>query len=337
MATYNIIKMKSFSPFHVGTGKENYDFSAAELHSDTLSAGLAAIAIQQNKIEENEVENFIDSFKISSAFPFWKDWFFLPKLQSHTNITIAGKEEFEYRKKLKKITFIESQLWNKLIQGEKIEVEENQVITPFLLPIEIDKLSIEIDEPKKFKVIKSLVHQRVTIPHDRTKNPEPFFFEWKYFRQDAGLYAIVDVGDDKFDFIFELFKDLGEYGIGTDKSVGGGKFEVEKGKITIDDITDFNAQVLLSLYIPTEEELDALRPSEANYSLLLRGGYMSGSNQEKFRHLRKKSVYMFNVGSTFPITQELKGTIVNLAPEWNDPAIHPVYRSGKPIVIRIKM
>ncbi len=330
MATYNIIKMKNFSPFHVGTGKENYDFSAAELHSDTLSAGLAALAIQQNKIEENEVENFIDSFKISSAFPFWNDWLFLPKLQSHTDITIAGKEEFEYRKKIKKVTFIESQLWGKLIQGEKIEVQENQVAGPFLLPVEEDKFDSD-------EILQSHIHQRVSIPHDRTKNPEPFFFEWKYLHQDAGLYAIVDVDDEKFDFIFKLFQELGEYGIGTDKSVGGGKFEVEKGKITIDDITDFNAQVLLSLYIPIAEELDALRPSEANYSLLLRGGYMSGSNQEKFRHLRKKSVYMFNVGSTFPLTQELKGTIVNLAPEWNDPAMHPVYRSGKPIVIRIKM
>ena len=49
MAVYTIIKLKNLSPLHIGTGKENYDFSATELQSDTLSAALAAIRVQRGK------------------------------------------------------------------------------------------------------------------------------------------------------------------------------------------------------------------------------------------------------------------------------------------------
>ena len=74
MATYTIIKLKNLSPLHIGTGKENYDFSAAELQSDTLSAALAAIRAQKGKTDD--LAEFLDSFKLSSAFPFIDNHFF---------------------------------------------------------------------------------------------------------------------------------------------------------------------------------------------------------------------------------------------------------------------
>ncbi len=62
---------------------------------------------------------------------------------------------------------------------------------------------------------------------------------------------------------------------------------------------------------------------------------MAGSSVSEFQRLRKKSVYMFDEGSVFPTMCNLKGTIVDLTPIWNDPKMHKVYRSGKPFTLPI--
>lgn len=63
MATYTLVKFKNMTPLHMGTGKENYDFSATVLQSDTLSSALAAIRVQMDA--NTDVETFLDSFVVS--------------------------------------------------------------------------------------------------------------------------------------------------------------------------------------------------------------------------------------------------------------------------------
>jgi hypothetical protein len=63
---------------------------------------------------------------------------------------------------------------------------------------------------------------------------------------------------------------------------------------------------------------------------------MAGSQDESLRHLRKRSIYVFDTGSVFRTTLPLKGKVVDLKPEWNDPRMHTVYRSRKPFFIPIK-
>jgi CRISPR-associated protein Csm4 len=80
-----------------------------------------------------------------------------------------------------------------------------------------------------------------------------------------------------------------------------------------------------------------LHLSESKYGLILRGGYIAGSQEESFRHLLKKSIYMFGVGSTFTSSKPLQGKVVDLKPKWNDERMHPVYRSGRPFYVPIKI
>ena len=326
MSSYNIIKLKNLTPLHVGTGKENqYDFSATDLHSDTLSASLAALRAQQGKTDD--VEDFLQSFSLSSAFPFWDNIYFLPKIQGKIKVKINKREEHEYRKQLKKLRFIDVSLWCKLIQGDELIVDDSQLKYDFLL-------DTSSDFQKPFE---SQVNQRVNVPRADNNDANPFFFNWTYFHEKAGLYCLTDAKGGKFDELLNLFKLLGETGLGTDRNVGGGKFEVESGALDLPEISGANQTVLLSLYIPTEEELTKLKLSHAKYELLLRGGYMAGSSEEIFRHLRKRSVYMFNVGSIFPTTEPLSGKIVDLAPAWNDNRMHPVFRSGRPFYLPVKI
>jgi CRISPR type III-A-associated RAMP protein Csm4 len=137
--------------------------------------------------------------------------------------------------------------------------------------------------------------------------------------------------------LVRLFELLGEYGIGTDKNVGGGKFTVETQSFIMPEIPDAHDQMLLSLYIPTEDELSFIDLENSRYELCQRGGYMAGSQENDFWHLRKKSVYMLGVGSILKTTAVLKGKVVDLQPaDYNDSRMHPVYRSGKPFVVPVK-
>ncbi len=91
------------------------------------------------------------------------------------------------------------------------------------------------------------------------------------------------------------------------------------------------------MYIPNPEEVKQLNLEKSRYELVLRGGYIAGSTNADFRHLRKKSVYMFNTGAVFATNHYLSGKIVDLRPEWNDESMHPIYRSGKPFFVPIKL
>ena len=87
MATYTIIKLKNLTPLHIGTGKENYDTSSSVLQSDTLSSAITAI--KSAECGSENLQSFINSFSISSAFPYEGDIYFLPKPQGKLNIKVA--------------------------------------------------------------------------------------------------------------------------------------------------------------------------------------------------------------------------------------------------------
>ena len=168
------------SPLHMGTGKENYDFSASHLHSDTLSAALAAMKVRHDGAEG--VKEFLDSFVISSAFPYMDNHFFLPRPLGKIDVKINDCDEYISRKKLKAIKFIELDLWSNLIAGKQTTVSISQLKNGFLLSKNMD-----FRQPYK-----SSVHQRVTVPRMDGQDAEPFFFDWTFFEQNAGLYCLTD-------------------------------------------------------------------------------------------------------------------------------------------------
>lgn len=324
MPRFKVIKLRNLSPIHIGTGRESYDISAGELHSDMLSAALAAVSISTGICKD--VLSLLSSIRVSSAFPYWDKLYFLPKPQGRLNAVIEGQHEHEYRKRLKNIRYVDLSLWKQLANGETLHLGSRQVQNQFL--VSSDKTI--------GKICQSQVSQRVSVSRDGHSDAEPFFFDWHYYDSRAGLYSIVDADDATLKTFVELFRLLGESGIGTDKSVGGGRFDVELDEFEIVEPADADSTMLLSLYIPTEEEFQGLLDDRPRYTLLQRGGYMAASSVERFRHLRKKTIYTFGVGSVFQTKKELCGKIVDIAPEWNDAEMHPVYRSGKPITIKIK-
>jgi len=187
MARFRIIKLKSLTPLHIGTGRENYDSSSSVLHSDTLSSALAAIRAKSGK--SHDVEAFLQSFALSSAFPFVGDRYFLPLPKGKKDIEVAGKEEHLYRKALKRLQYAEVSIWNRLAAGEHLKVSSGQIQANFYLTS---------NEKMLQPIRKAQVAERVSVPRASGDDASPFFFEWIFFNTEGGLFCLVDASDEVF-------------------------------------------------------------------------------------------------------------------------------------------
>ena len=164
----------------------------------------------------------------------------------------------------------------------------------------------------------------------------PFYFERRYFNTGCGLYFIYEVSKDLENRFKTLIQWLGNTGFGTDKSVGNGMFNVEFSEIEIFESTNASRLMTLSLLCPKKEELNGEMLGKSNYALVQRGGFIAGTTVDEFRHLRKKSIYMFTEGSLFS-SDHLSGKIENVRPVWNDKLLHPVYKDGRAFTIPVNI
>lgn len=330
MPDYSIIRLEHMSPMHIGCGRESLEFSLSELSSDSVNAALASMRAREGRI--SDLKNFIGSFLLSSTFPYWDNHYFLPIMAGERRLAIKGQEEFEHRKTLKKLRYAEYPLWKKLIAAEKCTIEMDQIQEGAYL----------FADSKTDAVFTSLskdcVSERVSVPKDGVSESIPFFFEWKYFDRKAGLYVLTDARGPLLEELMSLFTKLGEEGIGTDRGVGGGKFEVSLGEepLHLDEPEGADGVMILSTLIPTRDDLSHADLSNSRYSIVRRFGYMAGSSVEEFRHLRRKSIFMFGTGSVFSSKKHFEGKVVELTPDWNSSGMHPVFRSGKPLCCSIK-
>ena len=328
MSRYKVFKLHFLTPLHIGLGRSTYDFSSSELHSDTITAALASIKAQQGASSE-EIADMLRKVVVSSAFPYVGDMLFLPKPLFVDQINIEGKDVAEYRKAVKSVQYIESSVWTGLLSGQPVHITESQLKDKYIIP----KGRNEFINP-----IRKQVACRASVSRSGEDNTEPFYFEWLYFDSscDCGLYFIADAESTVMQEIESLLVTLGETGIGTDRTVGGGQFEVKCSEINFPD-ADSNSTgwLSLSLYLPSLSEQKSFDLSKSCYNLICRGGYMSGSTNENLRHLWKKSIYMYQEGSVFYTEECPVGNIVDLRPNWNGQEMHPVYRSGKALFIPV--
>ena len=315
------------SPLHIGTGRDTYDMASPVLSSDVLSSALASIRVMMGK--KDGIDDFLKAFTISSAFPYDKFNFFFPRPKGRLNIRVKSLQETDYRKNLKKLRYISEPIWRQLANGEMVEVDQDQLHGEFLIAEPVNNYAVPMNH---------LSSQRVSVPREDGRDATPFMFEWTFFRHgeaESGLYCLLNCEESVKDEVIDLFKTLGALGIGSDRTVGGGHFDIEVDEVEIPQV-EGDAMMLLSTYIPQEEEVKDLNLSDSNFSLIKRSGFIAGSSKESLKHIRKKTVYMFDTGSVFLTNKALEGKLVDLSPEWNED-IHPVYRSGRPLYINFKM
>lgn len=325
MSSYKIVKLKFISPLHIGKGLgDHYDSAGNLLHSDKVSGAIASAYCHLKG--DSKIVSFINSYKVSSAFPFKGECHYFPKPLANLNFEIEGGNSYEKNKKLKKIEFIDFRLFSYQALGNKSAIKLEQFSNDNKFLSFEGKLSAPyIDE----------IEQRVVVPRTGG-DATPFYFERRFFSSDSGLYFIYEVEDKYLSDFQNSVRWLGNSGFGTDKSVGNGQFEPEFTKIEINETEDTNCLLTLSLYCPEKSEIESGILNNSFYSLVQRGGFIAGTTNDRFRHLRKKSIYMFAEGSIFK-TDQLIGKICDVKPDWNEDNLHPVYRDGRAIYLPIKI
>lgn len=322
---YDCVKLFFYTPLHLSRGREQYDQGAATLHSDTLVSALFFAACQLGA-EPAEALSMIEACRISSAFPFFGKEYFFPKPMTTMPFKLNDVAEEKRGKPYKKIRYLGKHWFEKLLNGEQEEIQtKTHLVNPaFLTNIITDKV--------KDKVFKTDVVQRVAIAPDYSEDAKPFYTERLYFDGQSGLFILVEWLDSGARELFQsAFRLLGDLGIGTDKSVGNGFFTPSFESLALRIPDKPTKQCNLGLFLPDRNDVNSSFLDESAWNLVKRGGYLAGAANIEHFTLRKKSVYMFDVGSVFP-NAPLQGKRVDLKPVWQG-LNHPVWREGRPIFV----
>lgn len=305
------------SGFHLGVGRgDTYEHSATVLQSDTLSGALCSIHAQMGA---TDIEDFLGSFSVSSAMPLYEGRLFLPLPPDKSCITMRGDDPM--LKRLKRLQWIEQPLWEQLARDGSIEIDADMISGC--------GLAVAQTGGKDIVVLKSFLEQRVSVAHNGD-DATPYFFD-RVFAGRGVEFGILYRADDEQAFR-QAFTALADTGIGTGRTVGNGQFEVDFREIGIEVPDDSEYCQLLSLWIPSEDEI-ADFAADNSYCLTSRGGYIAGSTECELRNIEKKSVCAIDVGAVVR-GKSLKGSIVDLRPDGID--CHHVWRDGRAFVLPFK-
>lgn len=338
MATIKIYKLHFTSPLHIGDQHEEEGISFKTISSDTLQAALMACLAKMGTTIPDDGDL---GFTVSNTFPYYQKEeqsvpiYFLPmpmqaKLPHLADVSKA--------KKVKKVQWVDATLYDKILSGEQI-FDGTDAYLPYIQEVYLTPTEISEDINGSKEFVKSEVTQRVCIA-SRTEQEDavPYFVDRIVFRDWSGLYFIAMGDTTLLDRGLNL---LSQEGIGTDRHVGMGFFELSTDMLTLQLPTDANHQVSLSLFIPeSEEQLQQLLDDEnVAYDFVRRGGWITTYPHNT---LRKNAVYGFSASSVFKRTCDEEvcsiGKMVDLTPEIGDlTPSHIIWRNGKSIMLPIKI
>ena len=309
-----IIKLNFISPLHIGSDEAGIGVENVQsmIHSDTIFSALVNSASLMNN-------NYIDSllqgnFRISSAFPYKENHYFLPR-PFYPFPSTFGK----YSKDVKKLEFLQEVDFQAWIKGELNEKNITGAISRSQNIEEISTLDI---------------HPRNFIDR-QTSNTIIYHCGGVVFQKNCGLYFILETDKEDKGRFQDILKTLKKLGFGGERSIGYGQFSFEViGAIDTEagvwkniKNNEGNSFSLLSLCYPAENE----NINAKAYQTVLRKGWVFSTSSKK--QMKRKTLRMFKEGSVF--INQLKGKIVDVTPQgFND---HDVYRYGKALSVKMNI
>lgn len=330
--TYKTYYLSFNSPLHLGNHKpESYEQSEEFLRSDTIVAAIFATWAKMGH-EDWIPEDGNPPFTLSSAFPYVKkgegDYIhFFPRPKVRFNKKESEHDDSTVRKKIKKVQWLDQHYFEAVINYRSLEsfgVGNRHLKGNFLC-----KNDVDMDA----HITRDLL-QRVTISRNikEPKDSEPFYMERIFFDR-AGLYFMVE-GEEmgKLETALEF---LQYEGFGTDRTVGNGFFDLERGSIQLNVPTGTETTTNLSLYIPKnkEEFLSQTTHEDAAFEGIKRGGWITTAG---YQGKEKKSLMMFSEGGIWKQASQIAGRgNIDLRPSTIE-IDHPLWRSGKSIFVPIK-
>lgn len=337
--TFNVYKLHFTAPIHIGDERLDYGSSQKYLHSDSMYAALTSVLASVGYTIPADGDL---GFQISSLFPFYqrskddKALFFFPKLK---NQRVSPPKFQEIAKQIKKVEWIDFESFTSLINGENYLYADLELTKKCLKSNFFTKENLPVDG-----FIHSEVAPRVQVPRygieGAVTDAEPFYMERVFFKDYSGLFFIAT--GDNLDLLEKALQILKNEGIGTDRTIGQGFFDLETDNLEINH-TESKTVTNLSLFCPeSKEQLSQLLNEDGEstiaYDFKKRGGWITTA---PFNTFRKNSVYMFTEGSVFNHLNKTStfsmGAIADLKPGSVNGLNHSVFRSGKAIFIPVKI
>lgn len=326
-------KLKFQSSFHIDAGNAVDGPSETFIHSDTLFSALVSAA---RKFYGDEIAlEFLEpkSVIISSVIPFYKDELFLPK---PLHFFPENLKEYEMIKVFKKAKFISKDLLLKILSGQKIE--EDFFSKDYILDGCWRTVKNITSKTKRADEEEDKIFEEQEIPHivmDRLTNQAQIYYKTEvYFHKNAGLYFIAEIRDDLLPNFETVLRFLGDEGIGADRTIGKGLFEVEEIQnfpLSLSQESDYYYS--LSLYSPTKEEFEKIEPKKSYYDFTIRGGWIANNT------LNRKSLRMFVEGSVLKFSNKQKpfGCLHKVLEkkDYESDLLYDIYRSGQALFLPI--
>ncbi|MDD5268112.1 MAG: type III-A CRISPR-associated RAMP protein Csm4 [Methylococcales bacterium] len=314
------------SPFHIDSrGDAFHERTETFIHSDTLSAALlSAWALLEPLNIEARAKN--PPFKVSSAFPFFKQHYFLPRAICTQTVKLQESQR-QHAKLIRKLQWLELPLWKKSFQENWLKaiiadtkshneqrIKQNCLVFEHPVP-ELNQLWLEEERPR-------LAMDRIT---NSSSEGQLFHLSRVWFNSEGGLYFLAKFANEQKSGFEAALSLLGDSGIGADRSNGNGFFKVKK----VEKAEEMPAlrlansgemAVALSLVSPSQADQNGnwLDNDNAAYKLISRGGWIGETG------VRKQRLRMFAEGSVF--SSPLQGQVLNVNPSGKP---NPVYRDGR--------
>lgn len=330
-----------------------------ELRSDTLW-GIICWGIRflygkeelKSLLAEYEGDKF--PFVISSAFPFYeeekgKQKLFFPRPYLPQRELLKKEERGEgikglsERKKSKKIGFISSETLKKLCEGEKLDVIQAAINAENIIPVietgasthnTLNRLTNVTLEKEGQGQLFHTDEKYVSIPKKEEDNKEK-----KYC---SGLFFLIR-SEKHWDKIQAVLRWLAHTGIGGDRNIGKGFFDIEHSEWKTPppaNAVKSNAYMSLSLFMPNATEIEVLNNNKdhqfLNYQITFRKGFVGNGTQNFYD---KKNLAAFVEGSVFPCEMrgEIKdaGLVTKEEEKKGRKLPYPIYQNGCAFMIPI--
>ena len=343
MGGHYLLKISPMTPFHLGEMME-MERTDDIVHSDTIFSALCYIS-DKNFGHENYstfITPFLEGtppFLISSAFPYFEISSNDKEQIMKNTILLFPKplifKEFVDKfpkniKQFKKIRFVSKALFdayltkdNKFLE-EQFQDSQGNVKSTNL--IQGNQVWLSENERNLIPEVENLwkIQQTPRITIDRiTKQTTIYHYSRVHFHKKAGLFILMNVRNDinsemiVKDIITKL-RYLGDTGIGGERSLGNGQFELKLNEDNMpftvnlkESGEDSQNIITLSLYLPKKSEIErSLLDASSYYQLINRRGWISN-----FTYYRK-SINMITEGSVLQRDgQKLLGKIEDVTPE----------------------
>jgi CRISPR-associated protein Csm4 len=334
------------SYFHFGEQGLGQEESRAIWSSDSLFAALAArLALQQGtQAVETWMQPFKESrppFLLTSLFPFAGDVLFLPVPLAAQIPDGRPLPDGVRAKDLKKVLFVSEEIYRQLLSGKSLVdfalgSEKIQGGRIWLSPGEYKTLRQTFgQETVLWKIEK---RPRVTIG----RFPEVstlFHVGAVYFAPGCGLWFGVQwLGPKEVHrpTLENLLSDLGEAGLGAERSVGYGRGTFHSlGSLVLPDPQ--HAWTSLSRYLPRKDEMDAFQYERAAWKIQALSGWLDSPQK---RGQRRRTVNLVQEGATLGMPETARqpfGRVEDVRPHYHMgveyPVEHSVYRSGLTVAV----